>query len=313
LRTIPELDLLVVADLSSASRLLTYDVSECTAPQPLGSTNLVHAAHEFYLWHDGSRVLAYAATFAHFPPNLIVVDLTDPAQPQEVARWTAAGDGVPGVLHSLSVSRDGTRAYLAMWNGGFVVAELDLPTVKVAGGAEGGFRPARLPNTHSAVPLEDPQFVLLASEIFFCPFEGLAVVDISDPAYPEIISRFRLPENRCQNLPGPPGGTFTPHNPLVVGNMALVSWYGAGVQAVDLSDPAAPARLGQFVPQGVEDAPRTILSSYVIQMFSYPIVRDGLIYVVDSVGGLYVLRYTGPRADWLARVAHAEGNVTVLP
>lgn len=41
--------------------------------------------------------------------------------------------------------------------------------------------------------------------------------------------------------------------------------------------------------------------------------RDGLIYAVDSVGGLSVLRYSGPGADWLADVERAEGNVTVLP
>ncbi|MFO7918600.1 MAG: hypothetical protein R6V13_11020 [Anaerolineae bacterium] len=313
LRTIPDLDLLVVTDLSSAARLLTYDISDCTAPQQLGSINLVHPIHEFYLWRGENRVLAYVATFDHYPPHLIVVDITDPTQPQEVARWNAAEDGVQGILHSLSVSRDGTRAYLAMWDGGFVILDIDLPRIEIVRGSDGGFDPARLPNTHSAVPLEDKDFVLLASEVFDCPFEGLAVVDISDPAYPEIVSRFRLPENRCQNLPGTPGGTFTPHNPLVVEDMALVSWYAAGVQAIDLRDPTAPSRLGQFVPQAIEGAPASLLGNYPIQMFSYPIVKDGLIYVTDSVGGLYVLRYTGSRADWLAGVAHAEGNVTILP
>jgi hypothetical protein len=73
------------------------------------------------------------------------------------------------------------------------------------------------------VPLDDSPYVLLASEIFYCPFEGLAIADVSNLADPEIIAHFRLPENRCGNLPGPPGGVFTPHNPLVVGNLALVS------------------------------------------------------------------------------------------
>jgi hypothetical protein len=41
--------------------------------------------------------------------------------------------------------------------------------------------------------------------------------------------------------------------------------------------------------------------------------RDALIYVVDSVSGFYVLRYTGPGAEWLTTVERAEGNVTVLP
>ncbi|MGD2105903.1 MAG: hypothetical protein PVJ55_12405, partial [Anaerolineae bacterium] len=70
---------------------------------------------------------------------------------------------------------------------------------------------------------------------------------------------------------------------------------------------------GHYVPQAIENAPGTWMGSYPVQMFSYPIVRDGLIYAVDSVGGLYVLRYTGPGAEGLAGVSHAEGNVTILP
>jgi hypothetical protein len=313
LRTIPERNLLVVTDLSSAARLFTFDVSDCTAPELLASTNLVQPPHEFYLWQDESQILLYAANFDHRPPDLVVVDLTDPKEPKEVERWTAADEGVAGLLHSLSVSRDGTRAYLALWQGGFLVADVGLPEIEVVRGEEGGFEPARLPNTHSAVRLEGTNYVILASEVLNCPFQGLAVVDVSDAAYPEILARFQLPENRCGDLPGPPGGVFTPHNPLVVGDMALVSWYAAGVQAVDLVDPMNPTRLGQFVPEGPENVPSTFMGSYPVQMFSYPIVRDGLIYAVDSVGGLYVMRYTGPQADWLARIGRAEGNVTILP
>jgi hypothetical protein len=309
-RTLPDLDLLVVADLSSRDLLLTYDVSNCAEPTPLGSLKLPHAAHEFYLWRDRSRVLAYGATFTRFSPTLVVIDLTDPAEPVEVARWTAADDGVPGILHSLSVSPDGTRAYLAMWNGGFVVAEVDLPRIEVARGFDGGFSPADFANTHSAVALQAPNFILLASEVFSCPFNGLAIADISDPAYPQIVSRFTLPENRCENLPGP-GAIFTPHNPLVVGELAFVSWFAAGVQAIDLSDPYAPRRTGQFVPSGEDAAPRSLLGSYPVQMCSYPILRNGLLYVADSQSGLYVLRYTGPRAEQLEDIIRAEGNVTV--
>ncbi|MFO8232137.1 MAG: hypothetical protein R6U20_05670, partial [Longimonas sp.] len=49
---------------------------------------------------------------------------------------------------------------------------------------DGGIQPARFPNTHSAVPLEGSSHVLLTSEMLYCPFEGLAVADVSDPAYP---------------------------------------------------------------------------------------------------------------------------------
>ena len=328
-RTLPGRDLLVVADLSSHARLLTYDISDCASPRPLGSFQMPQPVHEFYLWHGDGRVLFYGATFDHVPPYLVVIDLTDPAEPRQVTTWSARDDGVPGIMHSLSVSRDGTQAYLAMWDGGFVVANVDPPHIAVARDAKGGFQPAEGENVHSAVALGGTPYVLLASEVFRCPFAGLAVADISDPAHPQIVSRLTLAENRCQNLPGG-GAVFTPHNPLVVSRsavpagkpdpnatepaiLAFVSWYSAGVQAVDLSDPRSPQRAGQFVPSGDDVAPRSYLGSYPVQMCSYPIVRDGLIYVSDSIGGLYVLRYTGPHAGWLADVSLAESNVTAPP
>jgi hypothetical protein len=43
-------------------------------------------------------------------------------------------------------------------------------------------------------------------------------------------------------------------------------------------------------------------------MWSFPIVSDGLIYVVDVRNGLYILRYTGPRAGELDRISFLEGN-----
>jgi hypothetical protein len=310
LRCIPDLNLLVVADMG-LNQLLTFDVTECTQPTLLGRLELPGPPHEFFLWRNESQVFAYCAMFDHGPPDLVVVDLTEPSEPKEVARWSAADEGAPGILHSLSVSSDGSSAYLAMWRGGFLVLEVDLPHLAVKRDREGGFDPADFPRTHSAVLLQDPRFVLLASEIFDCPFAGLAIADSNNPAYPEIVSSVLLPENRCDNLPHP-DAVFSSHNPLVVDNLVFVSWYAAGVQALDLRDPYAPQRVGQFVPTGEGIASRGLLGSYQSQMFSYPILRDGLLYVTDSRNGLYVLRYTGPGAEVLG-LRWVEGNVTTWP
>jgi hypothetical protein len=43
-------------------------------------------------------------------------------------------------------------------------------------------------------------------------------------------------------------------------------------------------------------------------MWSYPIVNDGLIYVIDIRNGLYVLRYTGTRASEVSSLRFLEGN-----
>jgi hypothetical protein len=38
----------------------------------------------------------------------------------------------------------------------------------------------------------------------------------------------------------------TPHNPVVAGNFLYVAWYQAGLQVFDLTNPAAPKRVGQY-------------------------------------------------------------------
>ena len=43
-------------------------------------------------------------------------------------------------------------------------------------------------------------------------------------------------------------------------------------------------------------------------MWSYPIIRNGLIYVIDVRNGLFILRYTGPNANEVQRINFLEGN-----
>ena len=95
LSTVPDLNLLVVADLAQF-RLLTFNISDCANPVALGSIDLPGSPHEFFLWRTESRVLAFVALFEHAPPDLLVVDLTDPSSPAEVGRWLAADEGVRG-------------------------------------------------------------------------------------------------------------------------------------------------------------------------------------------------------------------------
>lgn len=45
-----------------------------------------------------------------------------------------------------------------------------------------------------------------------------------------------------------------------------------------------------------------------VAFWSYPIVDDGLIYVVDVRNGLFVLRYEGPFAAEIATLRFLEGN-----
>jgi hypothetical protein len=87
---------------------------------------------------------------------------------------------------------------------------------------------------------------------------------------------------------------------------------------MDISDPRNVKQLAEFKPQplasvGAED-PR--LSSDTLPdrtdnkvvMWSYPVIEDGLIYVVDLRNGLYILEYTGPYEREVHDVKFLEGN-----
>jgi hypothetical protein len=323
LRAVPDLGLLVILNFSADLSVLTFDVSDCAHPRPLGALALGGIPHEFYLWRDPAnpeRLLLYAAMWDHQQPDLHVVDLGDPAQPVRIGGWATAAAGLRGTLHSLSVSADGRRAYLALWEGGFLLADtsdfaagLAAPQLRLL--SDKG-APAPLPglNLHSAVPLADGRHVLLTQEVYGCPFGDLLVADVSEPARPRLAARLALPENEpaCTGLPQP-DAVYTAHNPLVVGELAFVTWYGGGLQVLDLHDPASPRRVGVYVPSGAGAAHGSYVGTYAAQMWSYPILHQGLLYAADIQSGLHILRYSGPGAQALAIVAHAEGNVSQGP
>jgi len=45
-----------------------------------------------------------------------------------------------------------------------------------------------------------------------------------------------------------------------------------------------------------------------LALWSYPIIKDGLIYVIDIRNGLFILRYTGPNSSEVQQIAFLEGN-----
>ncbi len=93
---------------------------------------------------------------------------------------------------------------------------------------------------------------------------------------------------------------------------AFVDLHSGGLQAIDIADPASPAQAGWFSPQplasvATED-PALSRGPNKVVMWSYPIIRYGLIYVIDIRNGLYILRYTRPHADQVEGIRFLEGN-----
>ena len=95
-------------------------------------------------------------------------------------------------------------------------------------------------------------------------------------------------------------------------DLAFVDWHSGGVQAIDIANPASPQQGGWFSPTPLSpvatEDPALNRGPNKVTMWSYPIIRNGLIYVIDIRNGRYILCYTGPRWQEAAPIHFLEGN-----
>lgn len=316
-----------------------FDVSGAAATKPrLVSTYYPSLEpHEFYLWQDPddrSRVLLYLSTPYQGDNGMIVTDISRAREGifDEIVRWGAIFPerGAGGDLHSLSLSPDGTRAYLAYLTDGFMV----LDTSEVAAGhtdpelfliTDLSQRP-RWPGwgAHSAVGVPGKAFALTTDEVYGgrraidgCPWGWVRLISISDETRPVVTSEFRLSHNQpayCDDVEERRDrlSSFSSHNPTLTPNVAFISWHSGGLQAVDISDPSRPAQITEFLPEPLDavatEDPALSSGPDKVVMWSYPIIKDGLIYVVDVRNGLYIFSYDGPHSDEVRNIEFLEGN-----
>ena len=249
-----------------------------------------------------------------------------PAAPAPVQKPT-------GGLHSLSVSNDGSRAYFALLTGGFAVVDV---SDFAAGVASPQPRPITInqsrpvwpgPGAHSAVKLWGRDWAWVSDEVYGtatgaghgCPWGWARMIDISDPSAPTVEADYRLPENHASTCTdwNPPRTSYSAHNPTLTPHIAFTTWHSGGFQAVSIQRARNPHQLAEFFPEPLAEVmledprlssdPDTGRNEKVV-MWSYPIIKDGLIYVIDLRNGLYVLRYTGAFEREVRRIGFLEGN-----
>jgi hypothetical protein len=194
-----------------------------------------------------------------------------------------------------------------------------------------GHTAAGCAESHSAVPFPGRPFALTTDEVygtftapsFGWPWGWARTWNVAHPSRPQMLAEYKIFEN-TEAFQGTPADdpvteatrSYASHNPTLTRHLALISWHSGGLQSVDIGDPGAPQQAGWFTPtplaQVATEDPALSAGDDArgnkVVMWSYPIVRHGLIYVVDVRNGLYVLRYTGPRADEVHRLRFLEGN-----
>ncbi len=287
-----------------------WDVSDPRAPRhlafwPSGPPGTgAQGGHELDLVVRGDRVyLGVAVPYsegAERQGDFRLVEVTDPRNPVQISSWGATLDGglrpASGQTffgHSAHFNAAGTMVVVSYWDAGGLLLDLTDPARPVLVGRTP--YPAGAVASHSAW-FAAGETVLLTADEYAGPqggqWGGLRLWDVRDGGNPRQIGQYHTPDAAA----GRPGGAFqyTIHNPIVRGNTAYLSWYGNGVQALDISDPRAPRLLGSFVPPAAADPYGYFPNSAMV----WGVYSEGdLVLVSDINGGLYVLRtpFSGPQ------------------
>jgi hypothetical protein len=303
-----------------------FDISDPAKPRETGffktDVSPRRGVHGFWLHEDPKQgKFAFIATTkeGYYDNILLIVDINDPANPKEVARWwfpgqwTAGGEkpgedwvepdgglrqGLPKIwvaLHDITTYKD--RAYLAYRDQGVII--LDISDVrKPTKVSQIKWSPPEEGNTHSigiVVPKHGgrPDLIIATDEINSvkqCPFGYMHIIDVRHEKNPVQISTFRLPLNKtCE--PDRPGRRFGVHDidRLIRGNIVFSAWENSGFWAVDISDPHAPKSAGHFVPPAFRR-----VNSDAGHADDVYVHDNGLVFFSssDPGGGLWITRHT---------------------
>jgi hypothetical protein len=217
------------------------DLSDPTNPKLLGivnssSGNGHNSVHEMLVW--GNYLIE---NFNGFSSKIIkVINISNPASPVFIrdinpteVNW----------VHAMHIR--GNRMFTSGWGSAsargrteiYDITNINTQAPTLLGFIEDQTSVTAGNNMHSSWTSEDGNFLYSCRETS----DGSGDVrtyDIRNPAQPLLVNRVSMVELGLNAI--------TPHNPVVFGNNLYVAWYQAGLQVFDVTNPAAPKRVGQY-------------------------------------------------------------------
>ena len=224
-----------------------------------------------------------------------------------------AKSGTP--LHALSLHGapypDGDRVYAPWMRGGLIIFDGSDPEAPKPISTFSAYPPLGSSIAlHTAVPLRDRNLVVINSESLYerCaePLNFAAIVDIADETDPLLTSIFPLPDVP-EGAPYPDfcekGGRFGPHNQhqpqgqphlQPVGDYIYLTYFNAGLQIFDISNPRTPRIAGYYIPEDPEERIGPLPTDLVTQVEDVLVDDRGYAYISEKNSGIRVLRFNPP-------------------
>jgi hypothetical protein len=276
--------------------LKIFDISDKSRPREIAFFKAPgKGVHRFTF--DG-RYAYISPTVDGYVGNIaMILDLRDPAKPEEVCRWWmpgqwSAGGETPtwhGTDHRCHHPiRRGDRLYISYWHGGFAIVDIsDMSRPKTVSTLD--WSPPYPCPTHTTLPMLNKimgrDFLIVTDEEVGEKLNEthnafLWVVDITKETLPLPIATFIVPfDGKSTNQ-----NRFGAHQPAeqVYGDTLYVTWFGGGLRAVDFSNPYIPKEVGCYIPMPGRGQ-KVVMSNDVFHD------KDGKLYLIDRYDGLEIL------------------------
>lgn len=282
-----------------------YDVSaDCTNPVLKSSTPTAILGHESGISPDGNTFYAGSAGGS----TLVAVDISNPSVPRTL--W-----GGRYASHGLSISDDGTRAYVAgVGGGGFEDSGLIIldtsqvqarePIPQVTEISRTSWPSMSIPQNALPVTIDGHPYVVEIDEFGALSEVGAGrIIDIADEANPKVVSDLRLEVHQPENfdeISGDPGagnatGGYSGHycnvprrtDPGIVACGMGVS----GLRVFDIRDPHHPKEIAYYNSPVKASSFFPGPSNWVLSSPTFAPER-GEIWYSDGLTGFHAVRVT---------------------
>ena len=285
-------------DASFGGGLGIYDVETPSKPRLISKwTTHGRGVHRYDF--DG-RYAYISPTCEGYTGNIVMIlDLADPARPQEVGRWWIPGQWLAGgedypwrnwvpprCHHPL---RRGDRLYVSYWHHGFYILDIaDMAKPRLI--SSGNTSPSFPHPTHTCLVMPEP---LKGRTVMVVADEDVAklypsapaftwIYDITDERYPVPIATFQVDGIDRDGSPQPAMTGCHQPSERFKGTLIPFAWFAQGLRIVDVADPFRPREVAHFVPETPAGCERASSNDVTID-------DRGLIYLIDRQRGVDII------------------------